>query len=99
MSQYNKHDYDTILANRGLPKIAFVNYHGKVVAVKRGEMGHYPVTTAYTADELNKVEGNTPLQVECMLNGSMFGWETPGANPSHPLAQRMLGRTDEAPSL
>lgn len=58
-----------------------------VVAVKRGESGCYKTTYdephPKKAEELvsllNKKLGVTAEQSQCMLHGSMFGWDTPGA--------------------
>lgn len=83
--------YDQVLADRGLPEVAFIDNkdktHGKsqVIGVRRGESGYHPIFTRRTAEELNAQHGVTPEQREAMYNGSLFGWDTPGANPSHPL--------------
>lgn len=53
----------------------------KVIIIKRGESGYYPIETTRTAEELNSVIGVTKEQVEAMSVGSMFGWNVPGANP------------------
>ena len=62
--------------------------------VRRGESGYHPITSdlvSLLADRggaidlvrrLNQTRGVTPLQSECMLAGSMFGWDCPAANPS-----------------
>lgn len=55
--------------------------NGRVIAIKFGESGYYPIETKATADELNAVLGVTKAQVEAMVVGSMFGWDCPGANP------------------
>lgn len=52
-----------------------------VVAVKKGEKGFFPIQNAKTAQDLNTLFGVTPAQVEAMFAGSMFGWDTPAANP------------------
>jgi len=59
--------------------------------VKFGEQGYYrngaPFMTEQAAHmfvaRLNDCLGVTPLQAECMLVGSMFGWDVPGADPDH----------------
>lgn len=69
----------------------FTNNPGKqVVAIKRGESGCY--TTAYDEPDPEKAKALvmrinsglrvTEKQAECMLVGSMFGWDVPGANPA-----------------
>lgn len=51
-----------------------------VIVVRRGVMGYHPVHTTLTASYLNDKMGVTALQAEAMHHGSMFGWETPGAD-------------------
>lgn len=82
---------DQILADRGLPEVAFIDNNDKshgaspVIGVRRGESGYYPIFTPLTADQMNAEHGVTPAQREAMYNGSLFGWDVPGADPSHPL--------------
>lgn len=85
-------DRDQALADRGLPEIAYMdNSHDKaqgappVIGIRRGESGYYPIFTRLSADELNAQNGVTPAQREAMHNGSLFGWDVPGANPNHPV--------------
>lgn len=81
-------DKRDVLANlQKLPPLAYIdNSHDKspcaapVIAVKRGEMGFFPIRTMLTAARLNEMVGVTPLQAKAMHHGSMFGWETPGAD-------------------
>ena len=56
---------------------------GDVILMRRGEPGYQPVDTQLRADVLNALLDPvpTPLQIEAMLIGSMFGWAVPGANP------------------
>jgi len=56
-----------------------------VICIHRGEMGYTPIYTKATADELNAARGVTEAQAEAMLMGSMFGWDTPGADPNNPI--------------
>lgn len=86
-----------------LPELAFVdNSWDKspgappVIGIKRGEDGFYPVFTTATADELNASYGVTPAQREAMHNGSMFGWDVPGADPDHPLVQKIANAKEKA---
>lgn len=60
--------------------------HGEppVICVKRGEDGFIPIYTKGTAEELNERLGVTPKQAAAMFNGSMFGWDIPGADPDCP---------------
>lgn len=62
---------------------------GKLVVLKRGEEGCFstsyntpdPVKNKELADYLNEKLRVTPAQVQAMSVGSMFGWNTPGADP------------------
>ena len=91
-------DRDAQLEARGLPEVAFidnsrqVNGKSPVIGVRRGETGYYPIWTNLTADELNDANGVTPAQAQAMFNGSLFGWETPGADPNHPLVLATAAR-------
>jgi hypothetical protein len=63
---------------------------GQLIEVRRGETGYYPCAystgdRAYNkvlADYFNAHEGITKAQAAAMLTGSLFGWDTPGADPS-----------------
>lgn len=93
--------YDQVLADRGLPAIAYIDNSKKfngaspVIAVRRGETGYYPIFTPLNADELNAEHGVTSAQREAMYNGSLFGWDTPSADPSHPLVIRSAAIRDQ----
>ena len=85
---------DAALAEQGLPAIAYADNskgiygsESKVIAVKRGETGFYPIQSMLCADELNAAEGVSEAQREAMLTGSMFGWHLKGADPKF---QQML---------
>lgn len=82
------------LPDRALPEMCFVFLEGAepgsyVRAVNRGESGCFQTTIDETDPEkakiivsrMNKNLGVSDLQAECMLVGSMFGWDTPGADP------------------
>lgn len=64
---------------------------GEIVILKRGETGYYktdiPVSGLETARELvqlyNDKLGVTRAQYEAMKAGSLFGWDTPAANPQN----------------
>lgn len=93
--------YDQVLADRGLPAIAYIDNSKKfngaspVIAVRRGESGFYPIYTPLSADELNALDGVTPAQREAMYNGSLFGWDTPSADPENPLIIKSAGIRDQ----
>ncbi len=87
---------DQALAERGLPEMAFVdNRHDKspnappVIGIRRGESGYHPIFTNRTAAQLNAMYGVTEAQRIAMQNGSLFGWEVPGAFPDHRIVQEL----------
>lgn len=92
---------DSTLADRGLPEVAFIDnsdkQHGPspVIGVRRGEAGYYPIFTPLSADELNAERNVTSAQREAMYNGSLFGWDTPSADPSHPLVIKSAAIRDQ----
>lgn len=57
------------------------------VIIKRGEDGFYPITysdlSPDQAANFNASVGVTREQERAMLTGSMFGWDTPGADPAY----------------
>ena len=76
--------------NDNLPELAYIdNTWNKspeappVIAIKRGEMGYYPIFTRLSADELNASAGVTKTQAMAMHAGSMFGWNLPAAEPDN----------------
>ena len=64
---------------------------GEMIILKKGEIGYYhsdldctdPTITRRIADENNQKLGVSKVQEECMVAGSMFGWEVPGADPAY----------------
>ena len=93
---------DLELKARGLPELAFVDNKDRspgappVIGVRRGESGYYPIFTRLTAAELNAEHGVTPAQREAMYNGSLFGWDVPGADPNSPLVLKVVERETAA---
>lgn len=89
---------DLELAARGLPELAFVENKDRspgappVIGVRRGESGYYPIYTRQTAAQLNEAHGVTPAQREAMYNGSLFGWDVPGADPKNPMVLKVVER-------
>ncbi len=74
-----------------LPEICYtVTPTGVFAMLRRGESGYYPVDTEAAgapdlrelADKLNRQFGISKAQEAAMLNGSMFGWDTPAADPN-----------------
>lgn len=61
-----------------------------VGAIMRGEMGYIATTyncktheeSTRLVERVNADLGVTPLQATCMKNGSLFGWDVPGADPA-----------------
>jgi hypothetical protein len=72
---------------------------GTVAVLKFGEVGYFPFTTggdplaiddpALYCENENSRLGLTRRQVEAMTFGSMFGWDTPGADPAAPVYDRL----------
>jgi len=62
---------------------------GQLIIIKKGESGYYPSEWDTGSREENREiasshnarRGITDIQEAAMLAGSMFGWNTPGANP------------------
>lgn len=99
--QATERTYDEILAERGLPEVAFLDNKDKsngaspVIGVRRGESGYYPIHTPLSADELNTERGVTPAQCEAMYNGSLFGWDTQSADPANPVVIEMATKKQQ----
>lgn len=62
---------------------------GQLIIIKKGESGYYPSEwdtgnreeNRDIASSHNVSRGISDMQESAMLAGSMFGWDTPGANP------------------
>jgi len=81
-------DVDRMEAN--LAKLPLAAYgilpsDNKPILIRRGVMGYFPafVMPGQTIDSLNEGLGVTKAQAIAMLNGSMFGWHTPSADPDY----------------
>ena len=62
----------------------------KLIIIQKGEMGYIPSemqiagkTAREAADIANDTMGVTKKQEAAMLAGSMFGWQTPAADPKN----------------
>lgn len=55
-----------------------------LIGIKKGDDGYHPIYVNTTAEALNEGLGVTKAQAEAMLNGSLFGWDTPSADPDNP---------------
>jgi hypothetical protein len=53
----------------------------RLVAIKVGEPGFYPVTTSGLSPEMLNPKGTTDAVIEAAIIGAMFGWYVPGALP------------------
>ena len=64
---------------------------GELIVIKFGERGYFrsefstddAAQNRMFADDRNKKQGVTKAQEAAMLAGSMYGWNTPAANPKH----------------
>lgn len=75
----------------GLPEYCWTTLphnEEEMVVVHKGVLGYSPQNPdnepwgAENKDILNKRLGVTKAQEKAMLNGSMFGWDAPAANPA-----------------
>lgn len=77
--------------NDKLPEFCYAvtSYDGKLVRIHRNVSGYYPEENdagsreenQALADKLNEMLGVTKAQAAAMYNGSLCGWDTPGADP------------------
>lgn len=74
---------DVLTTLKKLPEMCLTRSKttGAVIAIRRGEIGFYPIQTRLTPEEFNQHRGISPEQVEAMENGSLLGWDVPGADP------------------
>ncbi len=68
----------------GLPPLCYARQPetGATVLIVRGEAGCHPVETSLTPEQLNTALAKPPTdaQVQALLVGSMFGWDTRGTD-------------------
>lgn len=74
---------DVLTTLKKLPEMCLTRSKttGTVIAIRRGEIGFYPIQTRLTPEEFNQRRGINSDQVEAMENGSLYGWEVPAADP------------------
>lgn len=54
---------------------------GQNILITRGEAGYTTLSDDFDIDRFNSQRKISAEQIAAMLNGSMFGWEVPGADP------------------
>lgn len=69
---------------------SFLESTGELIVITRGEMGYQPtgqwaqdVSPQEGADALNDTMGVTKAQTAAMKAGSLFGWDSPAADPKN----------------
>ena len=74
---------------------------GRIIEIVAGESGYYPMSFddgrpvlggPELRDGMNADLGVTPVERVAMENGSMFGWNVPGADPRNPMVIKMAGK-------
>ena len=72
-----------------LPAVVFFDHDTEgLCMITRGEEGYTRLYSAESAAAFNTLLRITSNQEAAMLNGSMFGFHTPAADPQHPLNMR-----------
>ena len=88
----NQGCHGIIPLRKSLPESCFstLGATGELIVITKGEKGYsptdvYPQNTSPKegAAALNAANGVTKAQEAAMVAGSMFGWETPAANPKN----------------
>jgi len=77
-------DPKTVPALSKLPLLAFAEHParpGLIVMLRRGKRGYEPTQTSMSLHALNELSGASPAQIRAMLHGSIYGYDTPGADP------------------
>lgn len=73
------------MTNNILPRYCYATLPstGQLIKIDRYESGYTPIDSSMSAEEANELIGVNKAQAEAMFMGSMFGWDTPAANPSN----------------
>ena len=87
----NQGCHGIIPLRKSLPESCFstLGATGELIVITKGEKGYSPTdvypqnTSPKGAAALNAANGVTKAQEAAMVAGSMFGWETPAANPKN----------------
>ncbi len=58
-----------------------------LILLRKGQPGYWPIYNSWTAEQINESIGVTPQQASAMFHGSVFGWDTPVADPDDPINQ------------
>ena len=90
-SRSRRDEEGTVMRRNELPETCFsiLPSTGQLIIIQSGERGYYPSEwdtgnreeNREIASSHNARRGITDIQEAAMLAGSMFGWNTPGANP------------------
>lgn len=67
------------------------------ILIRRGSAGYWPFRPDLDVEAFNAHHGISTAQVEAMLCGSMFGWDSPAADPENPVNRPPLRRATRSP--
>jgi len=87
----NRYLLPELAGQHDLPQYCFsiLPSSGEMIRIVKGESGYYPCNRGgislenirVKVDTKNQMRSITRAQEEAMLAGSLFGWDTPAANP------------------
>jgi hypothetical protein len=86
---YKARPLNEVLAD--LPEFAAAySMNNEPVILKRGKTGHYwSMPVGWTVATWNRHHNVTPAQAQAMLNGSLFGFHVPMADPKNPFVIKL----------
>ncbi|PGR83667.1 hypothetical protein [Bacillus cereus] len=69
--------------SKELPEVCYgtLKVTGETIIIKNGETGYFESEDQRPAEELNEILEVTKAEQKAMEWGSLYGWDTPGANP------------------